>query len=734
MDSRDREFEVKRLGTVREKLNERLEIVEKLLQSKRGEVISTRKDAFDNMPNSVRSFDDVVSLAAVETAVKAVEGTYATAAKEAALLRKLMNSAYFARIDFKERNEETEQVYIGVGSFFDAETYEFYVYDWRSPIASMFYEFDEGEAEYTCVDGIIRGELLLKRQFRISGGEIRYAYDSGANVNDEILGSILAQNVEAKLKTIISSIQREQNAIIRSGAKGNLVVLGAAGSGKTSVGLHRLAYLLFQQGQAFSAKNVLIISKNHVFNGYIAQVLPELGEADVPRVVFEDIIKDFSPGGFELYDYYEQAEYFLQEAEGIRRKSVEAKYSDGFLTFIDKFFEAFVFEPKDIMLEGFEHNGDVFEPAVLISGAELAFDLNETNKGLGFKSRLKRMFVYASGKISDYFAMNKEEIDKRINAMRRASWLSSDTETPMPTFHDLLEQTQARARAKLVKDSGLRSVQLYKRVLREYLQGVAHGEEIYEYTTENLNAGHLYFEDRLALMCVKLKVEEIPTAPHIKHVLIDEAQDYNVLQHHILKSLFSNAKFTVLGDLNQGVLPMLSMREEAALLDFYGGKNAEFMPLTKSYRSSRQINKLAATFIESEADRETEYFEREGSEPRLVAADTLTAAVAREILEALPADVNLICFLTKTAEKALEVYERLRTELSIFLVDNTAEVPASGVCIAPVMLSKGLEFDAVVIVDEQMEDRLCYLMCTRALHHLVVVVSKDREGYWRGRM
>jgi len=727
MDMNEKRFEQERLETVKKRLLARLEAVEKQLTGRKKDVLSARREMGKEAPMAIRSFDDVITLAGYGSAVKSVEDSYLKLSKEREFLRKLVNSAYFARIDFAEDGGVPEKIYIGIGSFYDKDTFEFYVYDWRSPIASMFYEFDAGEAWYECAEGIIRGELQLKRQFRVYDGKMEYMYDSDAAVNDEILGKMLEANVEAKLKVIINSIQREQNAVIRSSGSKNLLVFGAAGSGKTSVGLHRLAYLLFQQNQLLLAKNILIISNNYVFNAYIAQILPELGEADVPRAVFNDIVSDFVPLNFKMYDFYEQAEYFLQNpGRNARRLAVQLKYSREFLAYMEQFLGEFQFKPGDITYDG----------EVICSGAELAHDLNVVNQHLSFKSKVARMLVYAEGKINDYFIMNEEVIRAGIKQKRVEIWKSTDIETQMPNYKDVWEQTRAQAKGQLTKSCGVSALKLYKQILTSYVRkdeflADGLGDEIYRYTAENINAGHLFFEDWLVLLCVKCMIGEIPAASHIKHVLVDEAQDYAILQHYILKNMFNQAKFTLLGDLNQGILPVLGMSGEGAFMELYGEQNTAIMWLTKSYRSTKQINQLAAKFIDSD----TSYFNREGCEPTLIIAEGFAEAIVELVMNKLPQSTNLTCILTKTAAQADMLYGQLKTQLNLNIIDNTEESLEKGLCIAPAVLCKGLEFDAVIIADfEPCDDRLHYLLCTRALHSLFIIAPKQRELFWRNKL
>jgi len=719
MGSNEKQQEQERLNAVKERVSVRLEELQKKLTGRKKDVIAARREMYEDAPTQIHSFDDEITLAQYAQVVQRTEGSYFKLEKEAQLLEKLLNSAYFARIDFAENSVGLEKIYIGIGSFYNKDTFEFYVYDWRSPIASMFYEFDAGEAHYECADGTIRGEIRLKRQFRISDGQIEYVYDSDAAVNDEILGKMLSANVEAKLKVIINSIQREQNAVIRSSGNNNLLVFGAAGSGKTSVGLHRLAYLLFQQGQALSAKNILVISNNYVFNAYIARILPELGEADVPRAVFSDIVSKYAPQGFTVHDFYEQAEYFLRNpGQSTRHAAVGLKYSADFLAYMNSFFAGFKFKPSDIT-----YNGEV-----VCSGAELAQDLNVTNKHLPFKSRLARLFVYAEGKINDYFTMNKDAINTDINQKRAELWQSTDVETHMPNYQELWEQTLARAKSQLNRSCRLSALKLYKQILVSYAQGKDGGNAICRYTAENINAKHLFYEDWLALLCVKCFTGEISVAGNIKHVLIDEAQDCSVLQHYILRHMFGQARFTLLGDLNQGILPMLGISNESAFMEMYGVQNATIMRLTKSYRSTKQINQLAAKFIENEVT----YFNREGSAPTLIIAEDFAQAAINLIHNQLPAGTNLACILTKTAAATDQLYERLKPHLNISKIDNTNENLEKGVCIAPAVLCKGLEFDTVIIADfEPCDDKLYYLLCTRALHNLFIVAPKARESFWR---
>jgi len=284
-------------GKEREHLEIILNIIKNQLNELTGEksVLSmnarAEKERFwDECPHGIHDFDDVIQLNLQNNIIDTVEDLYAENEKKAARLEKMSLSPYFGRIDIMEEgNSDVEKIYIGAGSLSD-KNHRLWICDWRAPICSIFYDCDLGTGSYEAQGKCYRVELLLKRQIKVSNGELIYFYDTDSSVRDDVLAKVLSENTSAKLKVIIASIQKEQNAVIRNANAKNLLIYGPAGSGKTSVGLHRLAYLLYHQRERLKTKSVVVLSGNAIFDSYIANILPDLGEDSVSRYIWEQLV------------------------------------------------------------------------------------------------------------------------------------------------------------------------------------------------------------------------------------------------------------------------------------------------------------------------------------------------------------------------------------------------------------------------------------------------------------
>ncbi|MDR1692670.1 MAG: hypothetical protein LBR72_04870, partial [Oscillospiraceae bacterium] len=297
----------------------------------------------------IRDFDDVFTLASVEADVRHAHETYARAATALKRLKIQRDSPYFGRIDLREGGE-IETIYIGRFTLMDGESFRGVVYDWRSPVASVYYE-DAGAVRYLTPDGERAGFVTLKRQYKIEEGTLLYLFETDVAVRDELLARALAESGGDRLKVIVSTIQREQNDAIRRRADRHLVVTGPAGSGKTSVGMHRLAYLLYNGRDKLTAQNCVVVSASEVFRSYIADILPELGENDVRRVVFDELTAPFLPKGYG--GYYEQAAFLAgAAADDPRLAAIRLKYSGEFIAYCRRYFETYEFRLRDFVFRG----------------------------------------------------------------------------------------------------------------------------------------------------------------------------------------------------------------------------------------------------------------------------------------------------------------------------------------------------------------------------------------------
>ena len=311
-------------------------------------LVQKRREMWEECAHGVNDFDDIVSMNAYDETLREKYGHFIRKEESVRQLSYLKETPYFGRIDFLENGERfAEEIYIGRYGFRNKKTREYEVYDWRTPIASLFYDSGIGEAGYHCPAGAITGEVTCKRQYKIENGELKYCYDTNVAVQDEVLEEVLAENTDKVLRVIIDTITRDQNQAIRQPHALNMLVTGPAGSGKTSVGMHRLAYLLYHNREYLHAEKIVVLSRNQIFSSYVSEILPELGEENVQEILFDSLINRGIAKEYRKYDYYEQVEYLLKHEDGLRRKIIELKYSEDFLRFLKDYKRLFRGEKTD---------------------------------------------------------------------------------------------------------------------------------------------------------------------------------------------------------------------------------------------------------------------------------------------------------------------------------------------------------------------------------------------------
>ncbi len=666
-------------------------------------------------------------------------------------LERMINSPYFARIDFLFGGEAwPEKLYIGRSSLKDPETNAIAVYDWRTPVASVFYRFSPGPAYYDAPAGKIEGRLLLKRQFEIKAGRLEYYFDADVEVVDEFLRQILSQNSSAKMKTIVETIQRDQDAVIRDSGNELLMVQGVAGSGKTSIGLHRVAYLMYQdQKKPLLAENIVVLSPNTVFEQYIANVLPELGEQNVTSLTIDKILDQLlclpvepknqllealvggGDGGDGNCDGAQDAERRLLKA------GLEFKTSAQFIEIIDRFIRAI---PRHFI----DFRDVVYDGKVIADRQTLKNKIVNSKKNLPLAALLKQLepplltqvHNLRKGRLNKLKKLIREQTTNPFEIPERARLLS------------ILESTVLIKEIRSFTEIDCRS--LYSRLFEkdEFFYRLAKGlplpeniGEILKSTREKLKGEVLGHEDGLALAYLTLAIRGYHGGRLVRQVVVDEAQDYYPLHFELFKRLFSQAHYTVLGDVNQtvGKEADLSLYEEIRrILD---KKNSSLAVMNKSFRCTKEILDYSSRFLESAW--QIESFSRQGEEPlthRLPGRQALAAGILEEIALCRQRGYRSIGLICKTAKAAAAWYDCLQDQELKLIGDRQAEEP-EGVFLIPIYMAKGLEFDAVLILDadgrhyrDQEDKKLLYIACTRALHRLALFCDagaaalKDERG------
>ena len=709
----EKAFEEKRLAQTISLAEEQLKQAKEAADKKKSEIIEAKKDVRENTEHGITSlytsdgFEALVELSQYINPVTDKIIDYEEEEHKILLLEKMIKSPYFARIDFKfDDEDEFEKIYIGRSSLRKNSYQEMYVYDWRSPIASVFYRFMTGEAFYDAPCGRVTGELNLKRQYEIKNGILEYFFDSDVQIVDEFLRQLLSQNTTAKMKAIVETIQHEQDVVIRDMENDLLMVQGVAGSGKTSIALHRAAYLMYQGLQTkLSANNIMIISPNSIFEQYISNVLPELGEDNVISSVFEDILSELL-NGRKIQSRNDFLENLIVNSKykEISRNSIEFKTSSFFREILDQFL-------IDIPRQWIEFEDVYYEGKCVVSGQILKDKIlgrPETPLGIKLEQLEDYIFeqIFGTGKGRGHKEeknLIKQEIQKfiKIDIVELYKILFSNE----AYFYSLLQNSNPSQNIK----------------------------NIWKYTKENLEADSLYYDDAIAIAYLYLKIYGTNKYKNIKQVVIDEAQDYYPLQYEIFNLLFSNAKFTILGDMKQTLAKKEDISFYEQIQKILNKKKSSLIMLDKSFRCTNEILNFSLKFIEQSS--QIKSFNRNGDSPKVYIADNseiFIDEIVKEINLCQEKGFQSICLICKTEKNSIYLFNKIKHKLDIQLIKNGSVSDLQGVFILPVYMSKGLEFDTVLICDadsqnyhDEDDKNLLYVACTRALHKLSLFCENE---------
>lgn len=597
-------------------------------------------------------------------------------------LKKVQDSPFFARIDFRPEAGEEASYYIGLYAFRHEK--KLYVIDWRSPVASMFYDFETGPAHYT-TPAILRepekkidGELTLKRQFKIKNGELEFAFDSSQNIQDDILQQELAHTSDEKMKSIISTIQKEQNKIIRDEKTDVMIIQGVAGSGKTSIAMHRIAFLLYRFRDTIKAENITIISPNKVFGDYISSVLPELGE----EPVFEASLEDLALVQLEEGVDFVGAKNPLETDDPAWTGRVQFK---GTAEFAEKLREYCALLPR------------------------LAFEAQD--------------YVFGEFSVPADWIRERVEIYSRFPLLKRLEQVADDIHSRLE--NEFLRDEKPPHRNTIFQ--ALRKMLKLKSTLAAY-------KEFYRWLGcpklyKPFQKGVLEWNDVYPYLYLQAHFSGVQKSLLIKHLVIDEMQDYTPIQYEVLNCLFSCPK-TILGDFGQSIDPNCRYTLEE-LHGLYPG--SQLMRLEKSYRSTYEIIHFAKKISGAE---DFQAVERHGEEPVLLRAATEEQelqALAERIARFHQSEYNAMAILTRTNPEAQALYDKLiEIGAEVSLITPESKAFHNGATVMSVQMSKGLEFDQVVIpfageaaYHSEFDRNLLYVACTRAMHHLTLTCTGE---------
>jgi len=599
-------------------------------------------------------------------------------------LEKILASPYFGRIDFKEKAEKSKvnPIYIGVNSFYDYQQKKNLIYDWRAPVSGMFYDYEPGEASYISPSKKIQGEILLKRQYRIRKGKMEYMLESSLTIHDEILQKELSCNTEVKMKNIVATIQREQNRIIRNKEAQTLIIQGVAGSGKTSIALHRMAYLLYTFKESITSKDILILSPNKVFANYISNVLPELGEENIPETSMEQILSEVLENKYPYHTFFEQVSELINQTTPELTRRIQYKTSPDFPSQLERFIlhvENNYFKPTDV----------IFNKYLTIPAEFIGTQFHRFHR-YPMRKRFEAMTEYILDRM-------KVKYHLPATTAERNSLLKKIT--------------------KMFK--GNNDLQLYK----DFFTWIGKPELF------KLRKGRiLEYADLAPLAYIHLAMEgNKKNCYNIKHLLIDEMQDYSPIQYKVIQKLYPCRK-TILGDMNQSVNPYNSSTADVICKAVVTG---EVMKLCKSYRSTYEITSFAKKI---KFNPDLEPILRHGESPHILSFKTPEEEISaiHSLLDTFRIStyqsLGIIC---KSEIKAKELVKKLECYPGkVTFLSHKSFTFSKGIMVTSAHMAKGLEFDEVIIPQtdatnykSEIDRNMLYIAATRAMHKLTLTHS-----------
>ncbi|MFN7019715.1 MAG: HelD family protein [Phycisphaerales bacterium] len=614
-------------------------------------------------------------------------------------LVRLVESPYFGRIDLADDDVPSARpVYIGLHSFADPDTTSQMVHDWRAPISSMFYDFELGPAHCDTPSGRLTFDIVRKRQYQIEKRSLKYMLDTSLSIQDDILREELSRTSDNRMRNIVATIQREQNTIIRNDRTHALIIQGAAGSGKTSIALHRIAFLLYRFRDEISSSDILIVSPNKVFASYISTVLPELGEEMIQETTMESIAGTLLGAGYRFESFAEQVWTLLEDRDQSYADRVRFKATPQFLEKLDEYIAHMRdtnFTPRDVSL-----------PPYTLDSESLA----------------QRFRPYAAMPLA-------EQITRVVN----------DTVDFMDTKYQrkIVGRDRARVRAEITAMFRVTTLPAIYKAFYEWLGAPQ--------MFRKAKGGRYEYADVFPMIYLSRLLAPVRLGKRVKHIVIDEMQDYTPVQYRVIDMLFA-CKKTILGDYNQSVSPLSASSAEAIRGAI---RDAECMYMHKSYRSTMEITAVAQSIQHNPM---LQPIERHGEVPALMSCADLDGEVAAireaigEFRESGHKSLGIIC---KNEAQARRLHDALRTDdPGVTLLDTQSTTFSGGVMIATAYLAKGLEFDRVVVPHcdddnyrSDIDKHMLYIACTRAMHSLIFthtgvatrhLASALRHGVLRG--
>lgn len=570
------------------------------------------------------SFDDA-EIQQVRNATNQEEEKALSKQRYYSKLKSIKDKPYFASIVFKDEDNEIFNIYMSL-TYLKDDFENNILYDWRSPICSLFYDYETGPCSYMAPGGEYRGGLKRKRQYKIEDGKLIGVFDNSLNINDEVLQEVLATESSEKMKNVVNTIQQEQNKVIRNLEDDNLIVQGIAGSGKTTVALHRIAFLLYRI-KNLNSNNILIFSPNNIFTEYISDVLPSLGEANTLQTTFADYLASFLTEYKEVENFTDFVSRYYSYSE-VYPELVEYKQSDRIIKDLDEFLENYIDNCKFIS------------------------DIKEGDKNFISKNDLNEMLHDRYERLPLF-----ERVDEM--AEKLSSNFYKGSRKKVKTFQKLL-----RDNSNFVKD--------YKKIFIEFFMSEFCEMKLPEAIIKKfVNGEVINYEDALIMAYIKGNLEGFLYEGTIKQVIIDEAQDYNRLQYIIINKIFRKADFTILGDINQNINPYYHYETLEDLIPLFRGQT-KYLELLKTYRSSPEIIDYTNKILNL---RHVNAIRRDNNKPVIIrkGVSDLKSRIVEDI-KILQREYKSTAVITKDNREAESLYNLIKDEVDISLVDADTKI------------------------------------------------------------
>ncbi len=650
-------------------------------------------------------------------------------------LEKATSNPYFARIDFKEK--EREVIYIGKTNIFDEE-HNVAVADWRAPISSVYYDGEIGKTEYKCPDGIISGELLLKRQYQIENEELLNYNDINITTNDELLQECLKQNSDVRLKNIVSTIQKEQNKIIRANMFKPLIVQGVAGSGKTTVAIHRIAYLIYTYEKNFKPEDFLIIAPNKFFLDYIKDSLPDLGVDYVRQETFEQFAEKIIKDKLKIENPNKNLIKIVEENNEETKTLIKTTKFKGSLEFKDaidtyiKELNSHILEERDFEICGIK----------IFSVEKLQKIVLDNYKRYPLKVRIEKLEKCMKKQMEKISEIVIEKI--KIKRTKELSYIKSEEQEKRIEIFEKYEKEIS----SLIKNNGAQivkqytknikipsAINCYKNILNDFeLLHKYIDEDVIEYIQKKSNQKNktIEYEDLTPILHIEYNLFGMSEKLELKHIVIDEAQDYSEFQFYTLNEVLSNNKsLTILGDIAQGIYEYRGTNNWKEINEKIFKNEANIEYLKQSYRTTSEVMEEANKIIRDIKDRlniflanpisrhgeKIQYYKMNEKEKINKIKELVKSSKEKGL-----SNIAIICKNNKTCEK---IYENIKDEFeNIEIINEKSDRYIGGITIVPSYYSKGLEFDSVIIADydayneDILDKKLLYVAMTRAMHIL----------------